>query len=326
MKRISALMILLGASAASVHAEEVTLQIADQKGGMRSVLEAAGDLQHLPYHIRWTEFPAAAPLGEALNAGAVDAGIIGDAPLLFAEAGGARVKAIAVAKSDAYGTALLVNANSPLHSAADLKGKSIATNRGSIGHFVALKALASVGLKASDVNFRFLDPADAKLALVRGSVDVWATWEPYTAFAETQDHLRVLVNGRGLWAGNSYVAATDTALANPAKRKALQDFLLRLASAQQWANQHPDSYSQTLSKIIGFPVDAVKLSFTRRHMVWQSIDPQTVVQQQQTADFYHQSGLLPKPLQVAPTFDHSFTLPAPDVSSVAATHPAQEGK
>ncbi|PCC07056.1 hypothetical protein CJT53_32140, partial [Pseudomonas aeruginosa] len=44
---------------------------------------AGGALDDLTYDIRWFEFPAAAPLAEALNAGAVDAGIIGDAPLLF---------------------------------------------------------------------------------------------------------------------------------------------------------------------------------------------------------------------------------------------------
>lgn len=66
---------------------------------MRSQLEAANALQNLGYEIKWAEFPAAAPLAEALNAGAVDAGIIGDAPLLFALANGAPVKAIAVDKA-----------------------------------------------------------------------------------------------------------------------------------------------------------------------------------------------------------------------------------
>ncbi len=76
---------------------------------MRSQLEAANALQNLPYDIKWAEFPAAAPLAEALNAGAVDAGIIGDAPLLFAPANGAPVKAIAVDKSNPAGTAVLVS-------------------------------------------------------------------------------------------------------------------------------------------------------------------------------------------------------------------------
>lgn len=82
------LLVLSGYAAAE---ERITLRIADQKGGMRSQLEAANALQNLPYEIKWAEFPAAAPLAEALNAGAVDAGIIGDAPLLFALANGAPV-------------------------------------------------------------------------------------------------------------------------------------------------------------------------------------------------------------------------------------------
>lgn len=147
---------------------------------MRSQLEAANALQDLPYEIKWAEFPAAAPLAEALNAGAVDAGIIGDAPLLFALANGAPVKAIAVDKSNPAGTAVLVSPGSALKSAADLKGKRIATGKGSIGHFVALKALEQAGISPKEVQWVFLGPVDAKVALLNGSVDAWATWEPYT--------------------------------------------------------------------------------------------------------------------------------------------------
>lgn len=302
------LMVSLIASTSAAFADSVTLRVADQKGNMRAQLEAAGKLDNLPYKIEWSEFPAAAPLAEALNAQAVDVGIIGDAPLLFAEAAGAQVKAIAVDKSDAYGTALLVRPDSPIKTAADLKGKSIATNRGSIGHFAALKALASAGLSAKDVTFRFLPPSDAKLALTQGSVDVWATWEPYTAFAETQDHLRVLINGRGLWSGNSFLAATDTALKDQGKRQAIADYLQRLSDAQIWAYKNLDAYSEKLAKIIGFPLDAAKLSFERRKSYWQQIDAATETQQQQTADFYHAQGLLPVALNVSGTFDHSFLL------------------
>ncbi|MNZ33316.1 putative aliphatic sulfonates-binding protein precursor [compost metagenome] len=302
-----ALAVLLG-SIQAIAAERAVLRIADQKGNMRAQLEAADALKNLPYDIQWSEFPAAAPLAEALNAGAVDAGIIGDAPLLFALAAGAQVKAIAVDKSDPYGTALIVNANSPLHSAADLKGKRIATGRGSIGHFVALKALASAGLSEKDVEFRFLGPVDAKMALANGSVDVWSTWEPYTALSETADHARVLVNGRGLWAGNSFLAATDKALADPARRAALQDYLQRLADAQVWAYQHLDVYSRSLAKIIGFPEDAARLSFSRRQLRWLPLDEQTIAQQQETADFYHAHGLIPQRLQVGPTFASGFSL------------------
>lgn len=290
-------------SALSAHAEnEVTLRIADQKGNMRAQLEAANKLQNLPYKIEWSEFPAAAPLAEALNAQAVDIGVIGDAPLLFAEAAGAQVKALVVDKTDAYGTALIVRPDSPIHQAADLKGKTIATNKGSIGHYVALKALASAGLTSKDVTFRYLAPSDAKLALIRGSVNVWATWEPYTAYAETQDHLRVVINGRGLRSGNTFLAATDTALKDAGKRQAIADYVQRLADSQVWAYQHLDAYSVTLANIIGFPPEATKLSFGRSQAKWQTIDSHTIEQQQETADFYFQAGLLPRKFDVKETF------------------------
>jgi len=288
--------------------ERLTLRMGDQKGNMRAQLEAADALRDLPYDIHWAEFPAAAPLAEALNAGAIDAGIIGDAPLLFVLASGAPVKAIAVDKSDAYGTALLVRPDAPLHSAADLKGKRIATGRGSIGHHLALKALDQAGLTEKDVEFRFLGPVDAKIALASGSVDAWSTWEPYTALAELSGQGRVLVNGRGLSSGNSFLAATDQALGDAARRAALQDYLKRLAAAQVWANQHLDGYSKTLAAIIGFPQAAARLQFERRQLRWAVIDPQTVAEQQATADFYHAHGLMSGRLDVAPTFASGFSV------------------
>ena len=118
--RVAAALMLLALGGYATAQERLTLRIADQKGGMRSQLEAANALQNLPYDIKWAEFPAAAPLAEALNAGAVDAGIIGDAPLLFALANGAPVKAIAVDKSNPAGTAVLVSPGSTLKSGADL--------------------------------------------------------------------------------------------------------------------------------------------------------------------------------------------------------------
>jgi sulfonate transport system substrate-binding protein len=306
--------LLVGAAAAigvaggtlgnNARAETAVLKAGDQKGGLRALLEAANELQGLAYEIQWTEFPAAAPLAEALNAEAVDLGPIGDAPLIFAQAAGARVKAFAVNRSDPYGTAVLVRPDSPLKGAADLKGKSIATNRGSIGHYVALKALASVNLKPDANTFRFLTPPDAKLALTQGSVDAWATWEPYTAMAETAGHARVLVSGRGLSSGLSFLAATDAALAK--KRPLLQDFLQRVVRAQRWSYQHVPEYSAALARVTGIAPEAARLQFERRAQRWVATDAQVLADQQATADFYLEAGLLKQRLDVKGTFDSGF--------------------
>lgn len=289
---------------AGAQAPRVLLRAGDQKGGLKALLDAAGELDGLPYDIKWNEFPAAAPLAEALNANAIDFGIIGDAPLLFTLAAGSAVKAFAVARSDAYGTAILVRPDSPLKSAKDLKGKSIATNRGSIGHFVTLKALESAGLGFDEAQIKFIPPADAKLALTQGSVDAWATWEPYTALAETSQHARVLVSGRGLWSGLSYLAATEPALRD--KRAALKDFKERVARAQVWSYKHSAAFGESLAKIIGIPVEAARLQFERRALSWQDIDEQVIADQQRTADFYVKAGLIKQRLEVRNTFDLGF--------------------
>ncbi len=101
--RVAAALMLLALGGYATAQERLTLRIADQKGGMRSQLEAANALQNLPYDIKWAEFPAAAPLAEALNAGAVDAGIIGDAPLLFARPTVRRSKLLPLIKATRRG-------------------------------------------------------------------------------------------------------------------------------------------------------------------------------------------------------------------------------
>ncbi len=68
------------------------MRVGDQKGNAQAVMEAAGVLKDAPYKIEWKEFPAAAPLLEALGAGAIDAGLVGDAPFTFAAAADIPVK------------------------------------------------------------------------------------------------------------------------------------------------------------------------------------------------------------------------------------------
>lgn len=273
----------IAAAPAALHAQSGArplLRAGDQKGGLRALLEAAGELNGLAYDIAWTEFPAAAPLAEALNAAAVDCGPIGDAPVIFALASGARIKVIGSNRSDPYGTAVLVQPDAALKGAA--------------------------GLAPDAVSFRFLPPADTMLALATGSIDAWATWEPYTALAETSGRARVLVNGRGLWSGLSYLAATDAAIAS--KRDVLHDFLRRVVRAQTWSYRHVDAYSAALARIIGIPAAAAKLQFERRNTRWLPIDATVIAEQQRTADFYLKAGLLRQPLDVRTTFDTGFPL------------------
>ena len=165
-------------TASALAAEPVTLRVGDQKGGNRSLLEISGYAKDLPYKIEWSEFPAAAPILEALNAGALDVGYTGDLSFLTVYAAGAPIKAIGGTRSDARTQAILVRQDSPIKSIADLKGKRLAGTRGGWGQFLIDATLEKAGYKIDDATFAPLGPVDAKIALVAGSIDAWAVWEP----------------------------------------------------------------------------------------------------------------------------------------------------
>ncbi|RUP92095.1 aliphatic sulfonates ABC transporter substrate-binding protein, partial [Corynebacterium propinquum] len=79
----------LGLAGIVAAADLQPLRVANQKSTIKALLEASGETRNVPYAIQWSEFPSASPLGEALNAGAVDVGALGDAPYVFALGAGA---------------------------------------------------------------------------------------------------------------------------------------------------------------------------------------------------------------------------------------------
>src|ERR1700682_6310533 len=104
---------------------QTTLRVGDQKGNSQAVMEAAGVLRDVPYKIEWKEFPAAAPLLEALSAGAIETGLVGNAPFTLAAAANVPVKAIAAVRQSREGLAILVPDRSAIKSFDDLRGKKI---------------------------------------------------------------------------------------------------------------------------------------------------------------------------------------------------------
>ena len=281
------------------------LRVANQKSTIKALLEASGESQNVPYEIKWSEFPSASPLGEALNAGAVDVGALGDAPYVFALGAGASIKVISIIHAEGRNTtALLVPKDSPIKTAADLKGKKIVTGRGSIGHYLAIKALNNAGLTTQDVQFIFLLPAESRLVLDNGTADAWATWDPYTTVVTSQSNARVLVSGKHLLSNHLYFAATGQAIAD--KRVQLDDFVARIDRAYAWANTHPEQYAAAQAKITGLPL-AVHIEVAKdTHLSPVTIDDKVIHGLQATADTYVKEGLLSKHIDVSQGFDSSF--------------------
>jgi sulfonate transport system substrate-binding protein len=284
---------------------QTTLRVGDQKGNSQAVMEAAGVLKDVPYRIEWKEFPAAAPLLEALSAGAIETGLVGDAPFTFAAAANVPVKAIAAVRQSREGLAILVPDQSAIRSFDDLRGKKIATGRGSIGHQLILAALESRGWQASDVQIVFLAPSDAKVAYSQGSVDAWSTWEPYVSQEEVLFKSRRVITAEGITPGIGFQVASPVAIRD--KRPELEDFVRRLAAARAWSQGNVKNYAETWGKLMNIPT-AVPLNWLARAKIRiAAIDDTVVAEEQKTIDLYFRSGLIKQNLNASDIVDRSFS-------------------
>lgn len=302
---------LLGAAvgfaitASALAADTITLRVGDQKGGNRSLLEIAGLAKDLPYKIEWSEFPAAAPILEALNAGALDVGYTGDLSFLTVYAGGAPIKAIGGTRSDARTQAILVSEDSPIKTAADLKGKRLAGTRGGWGQFLIDATLEKAGFKTDDATFAPLGPVDAKIALLAGSIDGWAVWEPYVSYATLKDHARIVADGEGLTPTITFIVASEQAIAT--KRAAVQDLVQRLNTARLWSLDHLPEYAKNTADLTKLPEDVLLSAYTAQRTSPIVIDGKVVKEIQEASDRATRYGILSKTLDVSKAVDRSFT-------------------
>ena len=214
------------ASSGPVSVSGVTLHVGDQAGsGAQALLTAAGLIGKLPFKVDWSDFTSGPPMLQAMSAGSVDIGAVGDAPPVFAAAGGSKIAVVSALAANPLGSAILVPANSPIRTVAQLRGKKIAVTQGSSANYHLLATLTRAGLSISEITADYLQPPEAEAAFAAHQVDAWDVWSPFIEQAESQDHARVLVTGAGIGTTYSFVVASRAALASPATAAAIRIFI-----------------------------------------------------------------------------------------------------
>ena len=150
-----------------------------------SALEKA--LAPLNVTVTWHEFTSGLPIMEALNAGQIDVSAdVADTVPIFAQAAQARIAYIAQEAASPAAQAILVAADSPIRSVADLKGRKVAVTKGAGSHYLLLAALAAETLPFKAISPAYLTPSDGRAALASGSVEAWVAWDPFLSAAEQQ--------------------------------------------------------------------------------------------------------------------------------------------
>ncbi|HUA42636.1 MAG TPA: ABC transporter substrate-binding protein [Streptosporangiaceae bacterium] len=281
-------------SADPVSVSDVTLNIGDQAGaGSEALLTAAGLINKLPFKAHWSDFTSGPPMLQAMGAGSIDIGEVGDAPPVFAAAGGSQIAVVSALQANTDGSAILVPKNSPIHTVAQLRGKSVAVAQGSSANYHLLAELTKSGLTIKDVTPDYLQPAEGQAAFASGHVAAWDVWSPFIEQAEYQDHARILVNGAGIGQTYSFVVAARAALNNPAKATAIHDYLQLLDQAYTWAQSHQSAWASTWAKATGLPLSVMAQAVKDSLATPQAITPTVITSEQSVANAFTAAGLIP---------------------------------
>lgn len=294
----------LGLAACGGGTGRTRLVLGDQVHLLQSKAEAAGALNGLSYDIEWVNFVGAAPLLEALNAGAVDIAPAGDLPVVLAASAGVPLKIVAGALSSTKDIAIIVPPGSPITSVAGLASKRVIVSsaRGSIAHYLLIEALKEAKLDRRKVDVGFMLPNDAAAAFAAGRIDAWATFGTYQIAAE-QRGARVLRDGEGINTGLTLIAASDACLADPHKRQALKDVMARLHKSSLWAQAHPADYARIFAAQTKVDPRLAALVVERQNPLLVPPDAAVVKLLQQVVDRFHADGELPAHVDVASIVD-----------------------
>jgi sulfonate transport system substrate-binding protein len=282
-------------------AADKVLRVGVQKYGTLVILRERHTLEKalapLGWSVSWNEFPGGPQLLEALNVGGIDYGTAGEAPPIFAQAAGAPLVYVGFEPPSPRGEAILVPKTSPVHSIADLKGRRVALNKGSNVHYLLVRALASVGLKPSDIQPVYLPPADARAAFEQGGVDAWVIWDPFLAVAQDATGARVLTDGTGLAPNRQFFfASRSLAKDHPEIVKIIDE---QIDETDHWAEQHQAESAALLSSSMGVPKPIVETVLARMGYGVQPLTPEVTADQQKIADTFHALSLIPSAINVA---------------------------
>lgn len=122
-------------------------------------------------------FPVYTDSLTALNTGKIDANCSAWCDVLAPLAEGIKLKVVLVNDNSAGNDAII--ARPGIKSIKGLKGKTVATELGTVEHFMLLQALSRNGMTEKDIQYKNLTVPDAAAAFIAGKVDGAGVWQPW---------------------------------------------------------------------------------------------------------------------------------------------------
>ena len=211
--------------------------------------------------LKWTSFPAGPGINESFAAGQQDFGFLGDTPALIGKAAGINTKVIGLSSSGPKSLAVVVPTRSGIKSPKDLKGKKVAVVKGSYAHHLLVLVLQKGGLTTSDIELINLPLADIGTAILSGTIDAAAIWEPLITKLESQGAVRVLADGTGIKKGALLIVATNDFVTK--HRDQTKAVLKAYQRGAEFIRQHPREAAQLITKDVNLAPDLLLKVFAK---------------------------------------------------------------
>ena len=199
--------------------------------------------------VRTVNFTSDKDANAAIAAGRVDAMNVGISQALqFAEAG-LPIKIVML--EDTSTTADGIVAQSSIHSIADLKGKKVGVEVGSVTDMEVAYALQQAGLKQTDVEKVDVPPLSIGAAVLSGAVDAGVMSEPLISESKAQGLRLIWTAGEapGL-VGDALVVREDVMDKRPGQVAAM---IRAWQEGLDWYHAHPAAAKTAIAKDLGTP-------------------------------------------------------------------------
>ncbi|WP_026695451.1 ABC transporter substrate-binding protein [Peribacillus kribbensis] len=231
--------------------------------------------------IEYHAFPNGPPLNEAIAAGELDAGILGDTPAIVGKSNGLKTRLISQASINS--NVWLITPKNGVSKIEELKGKTVATQLGSYMYRYLVGVLKLKGLD-KDVKIVNMLTSDAEAALKRGDIAAFAfptnsgpliKSKGFPVIDEAKDHPELL--------GSSVTVVTEDYLNNhpefiktwnSARKEALDDLFKK-----------PDEFYRFQSEQVGYGVKVMKESLPLSNLKSEALSDEGTKELESTKNF-----------------------------------------
>ncbi|RAW12870.1 aliphatic sulfonates ABC transporter substrate-binding protein [Paenibacillus taichungensis] len=236
--------------------------------------------------VEWIEFQSGPPMTEAIASNKLDIASLGNMPIIAAQAANIPFKIVSQVLDGKNNVAIIVPAGSTAQSLSDLKGKKIAVTKGSNAYNFLYRGLEKSGLTDKDFEIIQLQPDETQSAFETGSVDAWATWDPYITLNTLTGKGKVLSDGEqlGVLSPSFTIAGTGFAEEHP---ELVTLYLKVVNKALKWESEHETEAIDRYAAERNVPASVISGTFERSRMINTSVNENIVEEMQQTADFQY---------------------------------------